>query len=383
MRTYGSGSIYQRKDGSYCAELIIGKKSNGKPKKKSIYGKTRAEVSKKLKEYQTETVKFAPANISKLTLEQYMDNWLNKTKKPKLKPSSFDRLENTCVHQIYPFLGFKQFTQITDDEIQEFLNDRSEIISHSSLKKVFDALNAVYKIAVSRKHIDANPMGTVTLPEDNDVKDGDVFFFSEEQIKAIKQEAVRKYKTGKSVYRLGWGFILILNTGMRLGEALALTWDDIDFEKRNIDINKSVATVKNRDAKEGEPKYVNVIQNTPKTKKSIRIISINDNALEALNNLKEINGKHIYVLAKSNGKFNTHRAFDKAFRKIQEHLGYSPVVGTHALRHTFASVLFKNGIDVKTVSAILGHSSTSITYNTYVHLINEQKVEAIRILDNI
>ena len=71
------------------------------------------------------------------------------------------------------------------------------------------------------------------------------------------------------------------------------------------------------------------------------------------------------------------------FRQIQKRCEISPQYGVHTLRHTFASIMFMNGVDVKTVSAILGHSGTNITYNTYIHLIQEQKIDAMKILNNI
>lgn len=168
---------------------------------------------------------------------------------------------------------------------------------------------------------------------------------------------------------------------MRAGEALALTWQDIDFNKRTISVNKSVAVVKDRTG--GEKKYTTIVQDMPKTKKSIRLITMNNGAYEALTYIKNINGDKKYVLARESGNVGTPRLLDKAFRLILKHCDITPSTGVHSLRHTFASILFKNGVDVKTVSELLGHSSTTITYNTYIHLIQEQKAQAVKIIDAI
>lgn len=382
MRQYGTGSIYQMKEGKWRGQLIIGvNPSNGKDIRKNFYGKTKSEVQKQMKEYRESGEKFEPDNVSKLSLRQYMNDWLETTKKPTLKPASYDRLERTCENQIYPHLGIMQFSQIKDREIQIFLNERANEISYSSLKKVYEALNGVFKIASIRQHVSVNPMLTVVLPARADDELSDVRFFNEEQITKIKAEAIRKYSTGKDVYRLGYAFILLLNTGMRMGEALALSWDDIDFDNRLINIHKSVASVKDRSDSDKKSKLI--VQDMPKTKKSIRIITMNDGAYNALQYIKGINGDKPYVLARESGSLGSPSMLDKAFRKIQKHCDISPILGVHALRHTFASILFKNNIDVKTVSELLGHSGTTITYNTYIHLISEQKIKAVKIIDTI
>lgn len=370
------------KEGKWRGQLIIGvNPNNGKDIRKSFYGKTKSEVQKQMKEYRESGEKFEPDNVSKLSLRQYMNDWLETTKKPTLKPASYDRLERTCENQIYPHLGIMQFSQIKDREIQIFLNERASKISYSSLKKVYEALNGVFKIASIRQHVSVNPMLTVVLPARADDELSDVRFFNEEQITKIKAEAIRKYSTGKDVYRLGYAFILLLNTGMRMGEALALSWDDIDFDNRLINIHKSVASVKDRSDSDKKSKLI--VQDMPKTKKSIRIITMNDGAYNALQYIKGINGNKPYVLARESGSLGSPSMLDKAFRKIQKHCDISPILGVHALRHTFASILFKNNIDVKTVSELLGHSGTTITYNTYIHLISEQKIKAVKIIDTI
>lgn len=381
-RDKGEGSISQRKDGTWTGRLTIGKTKDGGQKIKAFYGKTENEVKKKMKQYTVDSIKNGYIDISKETVEQYMTNWLENTKRIELKPTSYDRLENTCKHHIFPEIGWLQIATVTPFDIQKLITQKSMTLSYSSVKKIYEAINAAFNLAVQRELIAKSPVVGIALPKNTERRNSDVYFFSEYQIQKIKEEINRDYVKGKTgTYRLGAAFNLLLNTGMRVGEALALEWEDVDFDKRTISITKDLAQIKNRN-KDGN-NYVYVVQQKPKTKGSVRVINMNSGAMEALQRLKKINGMFKYVLANSTGHHTTHRTFDKAFRSIQKHCGISPQVGVHALRHTFASILFKNGIDVKTVSAILGHASTSITYNTYIHLINEQKVEAMKIIDNI
>ena len=98
----------------------------------------------------------------------------------------------------------------------------------------------------------------------------------------------------------------------------------------------------------------------------------------------EIADRACLIIFSNEGNYGSVNKNDiKPFRTIQKNCGISPQVGVHSLRHTFASILFRNGVDVKTVSTLLGHSGTAITYNTYIHIINEQQAEALKIVDNI
>ena len=381
-RDKGEGCISQMANGKWTARLTVGRTAEGKQIIKAFYGKTEKEVKRKLKDYKIELIKNNHLEIKKETIEEYLTDWLLNTKKVTLKPSSFDRLENTCKCQIYPYIGWYQIGSITPSDLQTFINDRAKEQSHSSVKKIYEALNAAFSLAVQREYIVKNPMTGVVLPSNSNDKKQDIHFFTTEQIKLIKSECLAKYSTGKHRYRLGYAYILLLNTGMRVGEALALEWTDIDFKKRTLSITKSIAQIKNRDSN-SDLKYSYMLQETPKTKNSVRTLYLNDNAYESIKELYQITGEYKYVLANSSGEPTTHKTLDRTFRQIQKRCEISPQYGVHTLRHTFASIMFMNGVDVKTVSAILGHSGTNITYNTYIHLIQEQKIDAMKILNNI
>ena len=164
-----------------------------------------------------------------------------------------------------------------------------------------------------------------------------------------------------------------------MAELLALKWTDVDFERRRVVVNATRVIVKDR-ADNAEHKYTVIEQDSAKTATSIREIDMNDACYEALMRLKEITGKFDYVLSTKDGNPMTPRYLDRMLRKIAVAAGFSEdkVYGLHALRHTFASRLFAAGEDVKTVSELLGHSDITITYNTYIHLINEQKRKAVQ-----
>lgn len=384
-REHGQGTIYLRKDGRWYGAVQNGYNENGKPKMITVYGKTEAEVKRKLKE----KIKLINSNglilqsntIKNITVEEYCINWLKNVKINELKPSSYDRKETTLLNQVFPLIGMLQLPQLSIDNVQEMINQlRKNKLSYSTIKKAYEAINECCKYAMIRGDLQKNPCIGVSLPKNLKHRDSDIKFYTEEQIKLLLEQSIVKYSNGKNKYRLGYGIQFLLYTGLRIGEALALTWKDVDFENKTIRINKNLKQVKNRD-NNSQIKYKVIIQDSTKTKSGSRIIPLNNKSIEALNHIKEITGQYEYIFSTETGNVIFARAFDTMFRKIQTNCGFKEIYGVHALRHTFASLLFKKGVDVKTVSEILGHKDVSVTYNIYIHLIQEQKMNAVNLLD--
>lgn len=384
-REHGQGTIYLRKDGRWYGAVQNGYNENGKPKMITVYGKTEAEAKRKLKE----KIKLINSNglilqnstVKNITVEEYCTNWLKNVKINELKPSSYDRKEATLLNQVYPLIGMLQLSQLSIDDVQEMVNQlKAKELSYSSIKKAYEAINECCKYAIIRGDLQKNPCLGVSLPKNLKHQDGDIKFFTEKQIELLLKQAMMTYDNGKNKYRLGCGIQLLLYTGLRIGEALALTWEDVDFENKTIRINKNLKQVKNRD-NNSQIKYKIIIQDSAKTNSSSRIVPLNNKALEALHYIKKNTGQYKYVFSTQTGNNIYARAYDTMFRKIQRNCEFKEIYGVHALRHTFASLLFKKGVDIKTVSEILGHKDVSVTYNTYIHLIQEQKMNAINLLD--
>ena len=382
-RDNGSGTLRKRKDGRWQGSVQFGYKPNGKPNIKYVYGKTETEAKRKLKELikLSYTEKNNQYLFTNQTVEEYCNDWLINVQSNILKPSSYDRKEMTLEKQVYPLIGNTPISQITFDDIQFMANElKKQNLSYSTIKKAYEAINGCFKYAIIKGDIDKNPCIGVTLPKTLKHQEGDIKFYTEEQIELLLKQSTTKYSNGKNKYRLGYGIQFLLYTGLRIGEALALTWDDVDFENKTIKINKNLKQVKNRD-KNKQGNYKIIIQDSTKTKSGSRIVPLNNKSIEALNHIKEITEQYKYVFSTETGNNVSGRTYDTMFRKIQENCGFTEIYGVHALRHTFASLLFKRGVDVKTVSEILGHKDVSVTYNTYIHLIQEQKMNAINLLD--
>ena len=168
-----------------------------------------------------------------------------------------------------------------------------------------------------------------------------------------------------------FGILLSLYTGLRLGEVLALKWQNVDMKNRLIYIDKTVSTI-------SQNHKTLTIESSPKTQSSIREIPISKKLFDLIKALRQ-NSKNDYVIISHNGKQIKLRAYQKSFKNLLKKLQIKHY-GFHSLRHTFATRLLENGIDIKTISELLGHSSPTITLNRYVHTNLQNKRKAMEIL---
>lgn len=376
MQRNSEGSVYLRKDGRYCACYC----RDGK--RTYFYGKTRAEAVKKLKAYTDELARNNYLVPETCELRAMILHWLESEMYISLKPKSYESKRYTVEHLILPYLGERVVSSITRADVQDLIIKLSKQYAWWTVKKVYDTLNQFYKSAILDRRLLINPVLGVKLPRKNTGNCKPIRFFSEEELHDILTVATETYPNGTPITRLGYAFHLLAYTGMRIGEAIALTWDDVDFSRKLIYVNKNSVTFKNPDP-EAEQKYLTEVQDSTKTASSTRVIPISRNAEMALLRLREINGQFDTVLASSTGRPADRRDLARAFSGIQARAGIEPPGTLHSLRHTFATRLIERGVDVKVISSLLGHSDISITYNTYVHVLQRQKVQAIAALDEI
>lgn len=378
-RENGQGSIYKRGD-RYIGRLMIGIKENGKQEVKYFSGKSEPEVKRKIREYNNE---HSNTKKTTVTLSEYMSNWLDLYKRPTLKPSSYDRIENTFRYQIKPELGMIQMQALSSDHIQKFLNGlKDDGFSYSSIKKAHDCLNACLNHATISDVIQKNPMMLVKMPPKSSFNSKEIRWFSVKEVNAIVEECARKHSTGAPVYIYADVFILMLNTGLRMGEAVGLEKVDWDQDQNTLHIRRNVQTVKLRDKDGNAIGGMTLSCNTTKTYSGDRILPLNKNATEALRRLCGDHPNSKYVVCGKDGNQIPPERIERTFYRLLDNVGIKRT-GVHSLRHTFASTLFGNGVDVKTVSSLLGHASIQITLNTYIHLINGIDAKSVEKLDNI
>lgn len=383
----GAGSYRLRNDGRWQGRITI----DGH--EKNVYGKNEAEVKKKIREW---TIHYYRGEIvpKNWTVEDYVEQYLKNHKLGYVKQSTYDRYESTYIHHIRDtVLGRKKMAKVKNGDIQQFLklkanpsNVDEKPLSQSSVKKILELLRMTFKFAENNGDIPKNPMFEIRLPREENflVKTKKNRTLTEEEIRRIKEIADTKTEENELKWRYGAVAMVLLNTGLRCGEFLALEWSDVNFEKRTISITKNVeSSVKKRDESGKVIKRENIVT-TPKTSNGRRVLPMNNSSEYYLRELKEYAERNKietkYVAYTRIGTRTNARNLQRDFSKILKRAGVENC-NLHTLRHTFGSMLVRKGVQLVVVSRMMGHSNIQITINRYIHILQEQQAEGIELLD--
>ena len=377
---HGQGTITWLSDrGQYSYKKTV----NGK--RRVVYGETVKEVMALMGHLEKEEYKEVKQQ-EKITLAEAMYDWLEKYKKPKLKKTSYDTLRKTIMSRIDGFsIGRMRMTAIDSDMIQEHLNmlNESANLSYSTIKKCYDALNDFYRNRTLQGKVKINPMNTVEMINKENVikKTKEIEFFESDDINKFIEEA-SSILTWSKQPKYQYGFCLCANIylGMRAGEMLALKWRDVDFEKGSIYIHENLQLVSNRG---GTPKQIYETQSLKNYQN--RHIHMNQRAKYFLKCQKEYS-KYTkpddYVCCTQNGTHAAVNYLSSNIKKIEKAAGTKVTAyGTHIIRHTCASLYFRQGVRIELIAALLGHS-VDVCRNTYIHFVDEQKKAAVELLDD-
>lgn len=378
----GSHSVYKTKDGRWVAQIVIGKSENGKLKYKRFTSDKQYVVIEKMREFEQGFTQIKNANKSYLS--DFLMGYIFNVKKNVLKPSSFDRDVRTG-NLINKYIGDYTFEQLTAPFIQtELINKlKDDDYSYSTIHKVYVLLNECLQYAVDTDKLEKNPCRLVKQPPKKMFDKKEIRWLSEDEIKLFKEQATAKYKTGRDRYIYGLPISLIIYTGLRCGELAALKWSDIDFENKKIYVRKNIVTVYDYENSDKKIRKVN-LQTSTKTSegRNIPLIkSAEDILINIKSKYKEINLDGFII--NNSDKMISVDVISNAYTNIAKAANINNPLGIHTLRHTFASLLIKKGVDIKIVSDILGHKDVSFTYNIYVHILEEQKTQAMSLLNDI
>lgn len=349
---------------------------------KDIYGSTVKELEEKIKDLKNELNNNITDN--RALFGAFFKDWLYNTHMADKKAATKERYDGIYRNYIEnsPIYNIK-LKDLEPSHIQNYYND---LVSNGKSISVINNLNKLIAPCIRYANISNRILKdfskAIVLPKINQniSKSNDVIPFTlDEQLKFI--EAIK----GNDLEML---FITALDTGLRQGELFALTWNDIDLKNKIIYVNKTFKRVKNTDTGE----YENIIQ-SPKTKKGIRVVPIPYHLIDKLNrhrlNQKALKLKvaNLYednnlVFSNTFGKYLDSGNVLKKFKKILKDNDI-PTRKFHDLRHTYATRLFELGEEAKTVQELLGHSNISITLDTYTHVLDSLKGNAISKLNDL
>jgi integrase len=345
----------------------------GRQKRKAIYGKTQKEAKEKLKQYLDN---YANATDNS-TLGNFYYDWIWNIKKQSLKPSTFEKWEGIYRNYIKPNRGLNdaRLTEIDTLYLQKIVNKLLDDHTISQMKTLKSCLSNCFRYAKSINKIKHNPVEEIILPKNNNVEDKKENYISEydqmQLIIALKNDTLE-------------GLILIgLMCGLRLGEALALQVNDIDFNNMSININKSAKYVwtGNRD-NEGTKIYEYRIFK-PKTKNSIREVPLPTMLKPIIKSLIKINMENklkygeLYfdnnlIFCRENGNYIDNKQPSRHLKAALKRAGIKTDLHYHSLRHIFITNCLSKDINPRTVMDWAGHSDIRMTMLIYAE-VNKDK----------
>ena len=304
----------------------------------------------------------------KILYKDWIYTWLLE-KKDYIKESTYANYSNNIFNHIIPKLGNYYLNELNHKVIQDFLlelskngrKDNNGGLAEKTIKDITIIIKGSIKKGINEdkiKHIEL----TFNYPKDN--KENKLYVLTKRE-----QSKITNYVL-ENINSRNIGLLISLYSGIRIGELCALRWEDVDFKKNSLTINKTIQRVYIKDKNKNISK---VIITTPKTKNANREIPINKDFLEILKKVKS--DKEHYILT-GNEKYIEPRTYRKYFNKVLDELKIKHF-NFHSLRHTFATNCISLGVDYKTVSELLGHANVNITLNLYVHPRYSQKKKCI------
>lgn len=377
----------KRSDGRYCVQIKIGYTPEGKPEYKSIYARTQPELERKYAEFLSLKNKGVVVDDKKLTFEQWGKIWLESYKQ-NVKPGTYKVYEQ-CLRLHCDVINGMQLSKVKPEHVQRIVNALSD--TYRAQEKTLLTVKAVFDRAIKNDYIYKNPAADIQLPkrikkEKRSLTDAEIH-----DIMALSVDLKTK------AY-----ICLMLYCGLRRGEAWALTWNDIDFKNKRLNINKAASLIldeektKRENEKRHEKleqaiasgtspsnakikmlKYHKVIVGTPKSQAAIRSIPMPDALIEVLNDY-QMRHRNL-ILFDKDGTIMSQGQIDKMWRRFMSMYNESKggtsnikAVATditpHLLRHTYATMLYEAGVDIKTAQYLLGHSTIQVTLDIYTHL---------------
>lgn len=382
-RKYGEGSIYQRKDGRWVAKY----KSVNMLKPCVVYAKSESEAKRKLRELKKDAAKGLVKSTSR-RFGDYADQWLYTFKLHSVEDSSFDKYESAYLTHIKPAFGKMQLASIHSEQLQKLLVEKSQTLSHTVVKIIYIILSEIFSYAHSEGDLSRNPMHNVKMPKKATFKpEREIVALESDEVRAVERIAEMKNKNGRPCIMQAHALVFLVHTGLRCGEFLALKWSDIDFESRIVTVNKNLSMVYDRDKDGVRIKHKKARIKCTKTASGNRIVPLNTKAIAALNSLKavyrEMDIVSDSVAVTRKGTTLSSDQLRRVLRRVLAYAGIGKPFTLHQLRHTFATQALNAGIPITVVSKWLGHANISVTYNTYIHVLESAEAAAVELLEVI
>ena len=368
-RANGEGNIRKRSDGRWEGRYTAGyHPETGKRIIKNVLGKTQAECKAKLKKAIEESHALDVGRADEYTVAAWLRTWFDLYAKPHIRPSTMNYYHRNIEQHIIPAIGDIPLNKLTTRDLQKLYNDLQSNgrlrkvqkkekpgLINSTVRGIHMMLHNAFERAVKERLIPRNPTEDCIAPK-----------IQKFEMQILQPEHIKEYLNAANARGLLPMFYLELVSGLRKGELTALLWSDLDAKNKTISVSKQY--VKNPN---GE-----LTLSRPKTETSVRKVSIPQDAVELL---KQEHAKHpdnpwMFPSGRTGEMYHPDSVVTLHKRILKdaglEHIRF------HDLRHTFATLALQNGVDVKTVSSMLGHYDAGFTLRTYTHATRQMQRRA-------
>lgn len=342
----------ERADGRIQIQLDLGRDQDGKRVRKYFYGKTRAEAERKKAAYleQASGVRYDADMILSEWIEAYLSAYPSHA-------NPLYRAQNIVPYnRLRTALGERLLSSIREVDLQRFMISMKDY-SASTLSKQLQVIKSVFAKARKNKLIADDPAEDLTAPKGTS---GTHRALTRDEIKLI----LGRWNTCPA----GIWCMLMLFAGLRRSEMMALDWSCVDMTERTLTVRQVGVLLNNK----------MIVQNRAKSKAGLRIIPIVEPLYNVFKSIPDAN-RCGFVCLSANGAALTETAFRRGIERFTHILGYS--FRSHDLRHTFCTMLYSSGVDVKTAAYLMGHSDVTVTMKVYTHLSEETKRKSELLLE--
>jgi integrase len=378
-RGQSEGSVFQRSDGRWTAILSLGYE-NGKRKRKSFYGESASEVQVQLLKARSDHSRGLPIAIEKENVAQFLDRWLEDSVKPSVRPLTYQQYHQHVRLYISPALGRLKLSNLTPREVQTFINGQT--------KKGLSPRTAQLSLVILRRALQQAVKWT--LVGRNVAKLVDSPKIRRPEVKPLDPAQAHMFLDAAKGERLEALYSVALSLGLREGEALGLRWNDIDLDKRQLSIRQSLQRVGGK--RFGQPGKLQFVE--PKTERSRRTLHMPAAIVRALpaHRSRQLQERLIagsgwkesgLVFTTTIGTPFEPRSAVSDFKRILAKAGLPGSIKFHDLRHSAASLLLAQGVQLRAIMELLGHSTIALTANTYTHLMPSMMEEMADKMDAV
>ncbi len=374
-RANGEGNLRKRSDGRWEGRYTAGyDPDTGKRIIKNVLGRTQAETKEKLKAAVEQAQQVDVTHTDEYTVATWLRAWYDLYALPNIRQATADRYKLMIETYTIPRIGKIKLKKLTSRDLQQLykylmehgrVNQRSGHgnpgLSSTTVRSVHLMLHSAFERAVKERLIARNPTDDCIAPKVQKV-----------EMKTLRPEHLKSYLEAADARGVLPMFYLELVSGLRKGELVALLWDDLDLQNRTISVSKQY--IKNPSGK--------LTLSRPKTETSVRRVSSPQEAVDLLIQEHERHPDSPYMFpSRTTGEMYYPDSVVKLHEKILRDAGLEHI-SFHALRHTFATLALQNGVDIKTVSSMLGHYDAGFTLRTYTHATRQMQDQAAETMGN-